>query len=307
MRIDFVNLLPAEPPAARRHDDPRAPRPARLVNRAAVHLHGGFVPWPSDGGPFHWFAPDGTHGPVAGATGCRTPAGSLTHDYFYPNAQSARLLWYHDHAVGITRLNAYAGLAAAYVLVDDDRARGCSARAGRCCRTSCPGSRWSSRRSPSSRVADAFGRVGRPRLPDQLQDPDDITAGRTSPLPDISCVPEFFGDTPIVNGKAYPQLTLAAGRLPLPDAERHAVAGLEPAAVLGRGRRRGRRGWHNLDPRGARLHPDRHRGRLPAQARGRAVGQPDGARSGRQRTGVRQHDYEPATAWSSAGRSAPTC
>ena len=31
-------------------------------NRTAVHLHGGLVPWVSDGGPFSWWAPDGTHG-----------------------------------------------------------------------------------------------------------------------------------------------------------------------------------------------------------------------------------------------------
>src|SRR6185436_15712576 len=31
-------------------------------NRTAVHLHGGLVPWISDGGPLSWFAPDGSHG-----------------------------------------------------------------------------------------------------------------------------------------------------------------------------------------------------------------------------------------------------
>ena len=39
--------------------------------------------------------------------------------YDYPNSQSARLVWYHDHAYGITRLNAYAGLASAYLITDD--------------------------------------------------------------------------------------------------------------------------------------------------------------------------------------------
>ena len=39
-------------------------------------------------------------------------------DYFYPNNQSTRLLWYHDHAHGITRINAYAGIASAYLIVD---------------------------------------------------------------------------------------------------------------------------------------------------------------------------------------------
>ena len=39
-------------------------------------------------------------------------------DYYYPNAQSTRLVWYHDHAHGITRLNAYAGIATGYLLLD---------------------------------------------------------------------------------------------------------------------------------------------------------------------------------------------
>ena len=39
-------------------------------------------------------------------------------EYFYPNNQGARMLWYHDHAIGTTRLNAYAGLASGYVMTD---------------------------------------------------------------------------------------------------------------------------------------------------------------------------------------------
>ncbi len=84
-------------------------------NRAAIHLHGGLVTWDSDGGPFSWFLPDGTGGPSF-LNGGPNP-GQAT--YFYPNDQSARLVWYHDHAVGITRLNAYAGLASAYIIRDD--------------------------------------------------------------------------------------------------------------------------------------------------------------------------------------------
>ncbi|CUS08786.1 unnamed protein product [Tuber aestivum] len=39
-------------------------------------------------------------------------------DYYYPNSQTARTLWYHDHAVGITAINTYAGLAGMYILDD---------------------------------------------------------------------------------------------------------------------------------------------------------------------------------------------
>ncbi len=42
--------------------------------------------------------------------------GSTT--YYYTNEQSARLMFYHDHAFGITRLNVYAGEAAGYVITD---------------------------------------------------------------------------------------------------------------------------------------------------------------------------------------------
>ena len=38
--------------------------------------------------------------------------------FYYTNAQSARLMFYHDHAFGITRLNVYAGEAAGYLLTD---------------------------------------------------------------------------------------------------------------------------------------------------------------------------------------------
>ena len=85
-----------------------------LVNRTAVHLHGGLVPWISDGGPFDWWAPDGTHGLSFlnnQVLNRKAPAGSA--EYYYPVNQSARFMWYHDHAHGITRLNAYAGIASA--------------------------------------------------------------------------------------------------------------------------------------------------------------------------------------------------
>jgi spore coat protein A len=92
-------------------------------NRTAVHLHGGLVPWISDGGPFDWFAPDGTHGESFLNNSVTYPAGPNTWlpgqaEYYYPNNQSARLVWYHDHALGITRINAYAGVASAYIIRD---------------------------------------------------------------------------------------------------------------------------------------------------------------------------------------------
>ena len=38
--------------------------------------------------------------------------------FYYTNQQSTRLMFYHDHALGITRLNVYAGVAAGYLIID---------------------------------------------------------------------------------------------------------------------------------------------------------------------------------------------
>ncbi len=86
-------------------------------NRIATHLHGGLTPWFSDGTPFQWYNPNGLTGPsFMNVPGTNPKSGTAT--YYYPNDQSARLVWYHDHAIGITRLNAYAGIASAYIITD---------------------------------------------------------------------------------------------------------------------------------------------------------------------------------------------
>jgi spore coat protein A len=90
-----------------------------LQNRTAIHLHGGYVPWISDGGPFDWWAPNGTHGDsFLNNTVLNPGAAGNEAEYYYPNNQSERLVWYHDHAFGITRINAYAGIASGYVIHD---------------------------------------------------------------------------------------------------------------------------------------------------------------------------------------------
>jgi spore coat protein A len=195
-------------------------------NRAATHLHGGFVPWMSDGGPHAWFDPTGTYGAsaplslyqllnpglVAGQTEC-----------FYPNDQSARMMWYHDHAWGITRMNAYVGIASAYIIRD--------AFEGNLRNQGLPD------------YIEAGGR----ELPIVIQDKifvgqnilalDPTWTGLTSPgslwyahtydpkrwklagnkkgpgaPPDPSVIPEFFGDTMLANGTAYPEATVEARR-----------------------------------------------------------------------------------------------
>ena len=101
-------------------------------NRATIHLHGGFTPWISDGTPHQWITPAGDATPfkkgvsfqnvpdmVGPGKSIPAPApGDGMATFYYPNQQSARLMFYHDHAYGITRLNVYAGEAAGYLLTD---------------------------------------------------------------------------------------------------------------------------------------------------------------------------------------------
>ena len=100
-----------------------APGAMYTQNRAALHLHGGVTPWISDGTPHQWTTPAGETTPYPeGVCVYHVPdmpdpgPGSMT--LFYSNQQSARLMFYHDHAYGITRLNVYAGGAAGYLLTD---------------------------------------------------------------------------------------------------------------------------------------------------------------------------------------------
>ncbi len=116
-----------------------------MQNRATLHLHGGNTPWISDGTPHQWTTPygemtsyskgvssayvpdmwfdnNGNLNPgCAGQLTCpgysNDPGlGSLT--FYWTNEQTGRLMFYHDHAYGITRLNVYAGEAAGYLIVD---------------------------------------------------------------------------------------------------------------------------------------------------------------------------------------------
>jgi FtsP/CotA-like multicopper oxidase with cupredoxin domain len=92
-------------------------------NRAVIHLHGGATPWISDGTPHQWITPAGENTvypkgvSVQNVPDMPDPGpGSMT--FFYTNQQSARLMFYHDHSYGITRLNVYAGEAAGYLVQD---------------------------------------------------------------------------------------------------------------------------------------------------------------------------------------------
>ncbi len=92
-------------------------------NRATIHLHGGFTPWISDGTAHQWITPAGENTQYPkGVSVSNVPdmadPGPGSQTFYYTNQQSARLMFYHDHAFGITRLNVYSGEAAGYLLSD---------------------------------------------------------------------------------------------------------------------------------------------------------------------------------------------
>jgi spore coat protein A, manganese oxidase len=80
-----------------------------------VHLHGAEIAAAYDGGPNSWFTPDGKTGPDYTTIG-NPGAGKAI--YQFQNSQEAGTLWFHDHALGVTRDNAYAGLAGFYFIRD---------------------------------------------------------------------------------------------------------------------------------------------------------------------------------------------
>jgi len=207
------------------------------TNRIATHLHGGFTPWFSDGTPFQWYTPIGKHGPsFKNVPGTLNIPGTGT--YYYPNEQSARMVWYHDHAIGITRLNAYAGIASAYIIVDDfeiglvnsgllpdlvgiplviqDKSfvpndilsQDPTWKWGK------PGDLW----YPHEYEANVL-----PPYPPGTPNPkgrvdygatiDPTSQGLVGPLPPVSAVPEAFLDTILVNGGVYPEVSVPAKRV----------------------------------------------------------------------------------------------
>jgi spore coat protein A len=195
-------------------------------NRIAVHMHGGHVPWLSDGGPFDWWRADGSHGLVWINNRVFNPAAAINEaEYYYPMDQSARLMWYHDHAFGMDRNTAYAGLASGLIIRDNfelnlglPRIEGELLNQG--VRSfeiplifqdkifvgsdiltvdptwpgpTSPGSLWYAHVYDTAR----YGKLG----PNPL-----------GPPPTPSTVPEYFGDTMLVNGTVYPEVAVEPRR-----------------------------------------------------------------------------------------------
>jgi spore coat protein A, manganese oxidase len=139
---------------------------------AVVHLHGGHSEAASDGQPESWYTPNYAE---KGATWVKNV-------YTYENSQEGSMLWYHDHTLGLTRLNVYAGLTGMYLLNDaNDQA------------LSLPRGNYEKEMIIQDKSFDNTGKLFYPSA---------VPAGTTATAP--SGIPEFFGDFILVNGMVWP-------------------------------------------------------------------------------------------------------
>jgi spore coat protein A, manganese oxidase len=137
-----------------------------------VHLHGAHVPPAGDGWPESPLHP--------------SSAGHGEHraTFRYPNRQAGATLWYHDHTMGLTRYNVYAGLAGVYLLREEKE---------------------DLLKLPS----------GNYEVPVVIQDREFDFSSKPAKLGytiDSANQPEFFGTYIVVNGKVWPKLTVEPRR-----------------------------------------------------------------------------------------------
>jgi spore coat protein A len=172
VRVSFTHRLPETYPSWIPVDTRLTPMGNQV--RVMTHLHGGFVAAADDGSPA--LTPHGL-GP------------GQTQTVLYPNAapqQSARLMWFHDHAMGATRLNVFAGLAGGYVLRDS----------------------FDTGTEPNP-VGIPGGAYEVPLvIQDRQFNPDGTFRYPTSTIAGVTWVGEYFGDVMLVNGKVWPYLNV---------------------------------------------------------------------------------------------------
>ncbi len=161
---------------------PEAQSPVTIV----PHLHGGEVQSTSDGHPEAWWTECGMHGMMYGS---EVPTDANAAVFHYPNGQPATTLWYHDHALGITRINVMSGLAGFYLLRDK---------------------------------ADAIAPLlpqGKYDMPIVLQDRTFKTDGSfwfptvgSNPTVHPYWVPMSYGNTAMINGLVWPNMNVDKGQ-----------------------------------------------------------------------------------------------
>ncbi len=165
------------------------------------HLHGGHTDYQFDGNPEFFFSPNGK---VKGPQWDFVPGG-YTNNFRYDNNVQAGNLWYHDHALGITRLNVYAGLAGFYFVRDEfDTGKPDNP-------LDLPAFPYELAYAIQDRMFLADGSLFYPAYPG---DPfyDDFILGEEAELDEVyfpnggpSALAEFFGDHMVVNGKIWPK------------------------------------------------------------------------------------------------------
>ena len=190
-----------------------------------THLHGGVdVPQESDGFAEAWYLPDATNIPPGYArTGSYyEPFRSSSHVgetwrpgdavFQYPNDQQASTLWYHDHTLGMTRLNVYAGPAGFYLLRGGPSDAVGGVLPGPAPKLGDPpGTRYYE--IPLAIQDRSFNDDGSLFYPDSREFFDEFS-GPYIPTSDIAPIwnPEFFGNTMVVNGRTWPYLEVERRR-----------------------------------------------------------------------------------------------
>lgn len=140
-----------------------------------AHQHGGDTAALSDGLPDAWATPD------------NAITGRLFNPlYTYDNRQEAAHLWYHDHAVGLTRLNVYMGLAGHYFIRDANEEL-----------LRLPKYPYEVPLMIQDRQFTARGELFYPSV--DSENPE---------APNPTHLPEMFGDVILVNGAAWPLLAV---------------------------------------------------------------------------------------------------
>ncbi|WP_200411105.1 multicopper oxidase family protein [Virgibacillus salexigens] len=145
--------------------------------RTVTHVHGSVTKPENDGYPEAWFSRN-----------FKKVGPEFLHQvYSYPNKQRAATLWYHDHAMGITRLNVYAGLAGMYII------RGKQEK-----RLNIPKDEYEIPLILMDKTINNDGSLFYPVGPENPP----------ANLPIPSILPAFTGDKILVNGKIWPYLNV---------------------------------------------------------------------------------------------------
>jgi FtsP/CotA-like multicopper oxidase with cupredoxin domain len=177
-----------------------------------THLHGGNTDFQFDGNPEFFYGPEIETGGrrrrrttrVVGPQWNEVPGG-FTHKFSYNTDVPAGNLWYHDHALGLTRLNVYAGMAGFFFVRDDQDTGEADNPLG------LPAYPYELAYAIQDRMFTDLGALFYPAFPG---DPfyDDFITGEGAELPpDVfpgggpTALAEFFGDHMVVIGKIWPK------------------------------------------------------------------------------------------------------